>query len=152
MILMGLAMVGGGVATTAGGVKLLRVFALYLAGLREMERLVHPHSISGAGALNRRMRRHGAFQAWVFFMLFAMTLAAATAILAALGATFEDAMVMSIAALTTTGPIVRVAAESPIALSELGEASKAVLCFVMVLGRLELLAFIALFNADLWRD
>ncbi|WP_375690842.1 potassium transporter TrkG [Pseudooceanicola sp. LIPI14-2-Ac024] len=152
MILMGLAMVGGGVATTAGGVKLLRVFALYLAGLRELERLVHPHSISGAGAMNRRMRRHGAFQAWIFFMLFAMTLAAATALLALLGSTFEDAMALAIAALTTTGPIMRLAAEAPIDLAALGDASKYVLCVVMILGRLELVAIIALLNPDLWRD
>ncbi|MGR3454041.1 TrkH family potassium uptake protein [Pseudooceanicola sp.] len=152
MILMGLAMVGGGVATTAGGVKLLRVFALYLAGVRELERLVHPHSISGAGSINRRMRRHGAFQAWIFFMLFAMTLAAATALLALLGSSFEDSMVMSIAALTTTGPLVRIGAESPIDLATLSDASKAVFCAVMVLGRLELVAIIALLNPDLWRD
>jgi len=152
MILMGLAMVGGGVATTAGGVKLLRVFALYLAGVRELERLVHPHSISGAGSINRRMRRHGAFQAWIFFMLFAMTLAAATALLALLGSSFEDSMVMSIAALTTTGPLVRIGAEVPIDLAALGDASKAVFCAVMVLGRLELVAIIALLNPDLWRD
>ena len=39
LLLMGLALIGGGVATTAGGVKLLRVFALYRNGVREMERL-----------------------------------------------------------------------------------------------------------------
>ena len=38
VILMGLALMGGGVATTAGGVKLLRVFTLYLNGLREMQK------------------------------------------------------------------------------------------------------------------
>jgi len=152
MILMGLAMMGGGVATTAGGVKLLRVYALYLAGLREMERLVHPNSISGAGVLNRRMRRRGAFHAWIFFMLFAMTLAASTALLAGLGASFENAVVMSVAALTTTGPLLQMGTETPIHLSQLTDAAKLVLCAVMVLGRLELLAIIALFNPDLWRD
>ncbi|GGL89258.1 potassium transporter TrkH [Pseudooceanicola nanhaiensis] len=152
LILLGLAMVGGGVATTAGGVKLLRVFALYLAGVRELERLVHPHSISGAGSINRRMRRHGAFQAWIFFMLFAMTLAAATALFALLGSSFENSMVMSISALTTTGPLVRIGAETPIDLASISAASKGVFCAVMVLGRLELVAIIALLNPDLWRD
>ncbi|OWU83587.1 potassium transporter TrkH [Oceanicola sp. 22II-s10i] len=152
MILMGLAMVGGGVATTAGGVKLLRVFALYLAGLRELERLVHPHSIGGSGAMHRRIRRQGALQAWVFFMLFAITLAAATAVLAALGSSFEDSMVMSIAALSTTGPVMTLGAETPINLAALGPWAKSVLCAVMVLGRLELLAIIALMNSDLWRE
>ena len=35
LVLMGLALIGGGVATTAGGVKLLPVFALYQNGVRE---------------------------------------------------------------------------------------------------------------------
>ncbi|MWB77449.1 TrkH family potassium uptake protein [Pseudooceanicola sp. 216_PA32_1] len=152
MILMGLAMIGGGVATTAGGVKLLRVFALYLASRRELERLVHPHSIGGSGSMSRRMRRRGAHHAWIFFMLFAMTLAAATTLLAALGSGFEAAMLMSIAALTTTGPLIHAAADVPISLAELGPWAKATLCAVMIMGRLELLAIIALFNPDLWRE
>lgn len=152
MILMGLAMVGGGVATTAGGVKLLRVYALYLAGRRELERMVHPHSISGAGIRNRRMRRRGAFQAWVFFMLFAMTLAGSSALLSATGVSFEDSIVMSVAALTTTGPVMNMATETPILLAQHSDFTKVVLGGVMVLGRLELLAIIALFNTELWRD
>jgi Trk-type K+ transport system membrane component len=51
LLLMGLALMGGGVATTAGGVKLLRVYALYKHGAREMERLVHPHPRWRRGAL-----------------------------------------------------------------------------------------------------
>ena len=80
--MLGLAMFGGGVATTAGGVKLLRVFALFKHGQREMERLVQPSSIGGAGQLARRFRRQGAFIAWIFFMLFAISIAAVTALLA----------------------------------------------------------------------
>ena len=38
VLLMGLSLIGGGVATTAGGVKLLRVFALYQNGLREKQK------------------------------------------------------------------------------------------------------------------
>ncbi len=56
LILMGVALVGGGVATTAGGVKLLRVYALYLNGQREMERLVHPSSVGRADPAARCVR------------------------------------------------------------------------------------------------
>lgn len=151
MILMGLALMGGGVATTAGGVKLLRVFTLYLNGLREMQKLIHPSSVSGKGAGNRRIRRQGAYTAWVFFMLFALSLAFVTLALTGFGATFEDALVMSVAALSTTGPLLNVASESPILLAELPDAAK--LCFsaASVLGRLETLAIIALLTPDLWR-
>ena len=152
LILLGLAMIGGGVATTAGGVKLLRVYALYLNGLREMERLVHPSSVSGAARHNRRIQRNGAFIAWVFFMMFALTLALVSVILAALGLSFDQAIVLSIATLSTTGPLIEVAADTPIRLAELGGWAKAVLCATMVLGRLETLAIIAMITPDLWRN
>jgi trk system potassium uptake protein TrkH len=152
LILMGLSLIGGGVATTAGGVKLLRVFALYLNGKRELERLVHPSSVSRVGKESRRLQRNGAFIAWIFFMLFALTLSALTMLLALFGVDFEDAVVLSIAGLSTTGPLLALAEETPIDLAELGPYAKSVFCAAMVLGRLETLAIIALLTPDLWRS
>lgn len=152
LILMGLALIGGGVATTAGGVKLLRVFALYRHGLREMERLVHPSSVSGERGLGRRLQRQGAFIAWVFLMLFALTLAAINLTLAALGVGFQNAMVISVAGLSNTGPLLLVASEAPVHLSDLNDAAKGVFVLAMVVGRMETLAIIALFSPDLWRE
>ncbi len=151
LVLMGLALTGGGVATTAGGVKLLRVFALYVNAAREMERLVHPHSVSGAGAAGRRLQSNGAFIAWIFFMLFALSLAAIMLLLTLTGSSFEQALVLSVASLSTTGPLTEFAADVPIRLIELSTAAKAILCGAMVLGRLETLAIIALLTPDLWR-
>lgn len=151
LVLMGLALIGGGVATTAGGVKLLRVFALYVNGTREMERLVHPHSVSGAGAVGRRLQSNGAFIAWIFFMLFALSLAAIMLLLTLTGSSFEQALVLTVASLSTTGPLTEFAADVPIRLIELSAAAKAILCGAMVLGRLETLAIIALLTPDLWR-
>lgn len=152
LILMGLAMIGGGVATTAGGVKLLRVFALYLQGLREMDRLVHPNSISSIGARDQRIRSKGAVIAWVFFMLFALSLTTVTLLLTFLGTSFEDAILLAITTLSTTGPLVTAAAETPIEILGLEPVAKIVLCAAMVTGRLETLVIIALLTPDLWRS
>ena len=151
LMLMGLALTGGGVATTAGGVKLLRVFALYHNGTREMERLVHPSSVSGAGASGRRLQSNGAFIAWIFFMLFALSLAGITLLFTLTGSPFDEAMVLSVASLSTTGPLTQFAADDPIRLIELSTFAKAILAGAMVLGRLETLAIIALLTPDLWR-
>lgn len=149
LILMGLAIVGGGVATTAGGVKLLRVYVLYLQGYGEMQKLVHP-SIVVPEASKTRIRRRGAQIAWVFFMLFAMSLALVTIALAGLGAGFEEALILSVASLTTTGPLIEVSAAAPIDLVTQTGAVKLVMCGAMVLGRLETLAIIALLSRELW--
>ncbi len=151
ILLVGLSLIGGGVATTAGGVKLLRMYALYKHGAREMGRLVYPSSIGGSGAAGRRLRREGAFVAWIFFMLFAMTIAVTMLALSLSGLPFEMTAILSVAALSTTGPLADVAGESPILYFDLGVGPQAILAAVMVVGRLEALALIALFNRDFWR-
>jgi trk system potassium uptake protein TrkH len=151
LLLLGLALIGGGVATTAGGVKLLRVYALFKHGERELERLVHPNSIGGDGTAARRLRREGAYVAWIFFMLFAISIAVVMAALALTGLPFEPAMVFTIAALSTTGPLAQVAADAPLSYDVLGSAAKIILAAAMVLGRLETLAILALLAPDSWR-
>lgn len=151
LILVGLAMVGGGVATTAGGVKLLRVYALYKHGQREMEKLVHPSSVGGAGIMARRLRRQGAYVAWIFFMLFALSIAIVMGALAVTGIAFEPSMVFAVAALSTTGPLADVATEAPLRWSLLTDPAKVILALAMILGRLETLAILALFSPGAWR-
>lgn len=151
LILMGLATFGGGVATTAGGVKLLRMYALYKHGARELGRLIHPSSVGGAGAEARRIRREGAFIAWIMFMLFAISVTAVMLLLAAFGVQFETAMIVAVAALANCAPVAEIAGQYPISFEGLPGAAKTVLALAMVLGRLESLAIIALFNPAVWR-
>ena len=151
LLLMGLAFFGGGVATTAGGVKLLRIYALWKHGVREMEKLVMPSSVGGSGQMARRFRRQGAYVAWIFFMLFAISVALTMLALSLTGVDFEDAAVLTVAALATAGPLTQVATETPMMLSALPGSAKAIISAAMVLGRLETLAIIALANPEFWR-
>jgi trk system potassium uptake protein TrkH len=152
VILAGLTITGGGIATTAGGVRLLRVYALIRLGQRELEKLVHPQSIAGGGPVARRLRREGAYIAWIFFMLFALSIAGVMLAVTAAGLDFEPALILSIAALSNTGQLASVAADTPIDWASLSDLSKALLAGAMALGRLETLAIIALLNPDFWRN
>jgi trk system potassium uptake protein len=151
LILMGLAIMGGGVATTAGGVKLLRVYALFRQGEQELVRLVHPNAVSGRGDTARRLRGEGAYLAWIFFMIFALTLGAVMVLLSLAGNAFIDAMILAVSALSTTGPLAAVAGPEPISYGALSGASQAILAVAMVVGRLETLALLVLFAPDSWR-
>jgi trk system potassium uptake protein TrkH len=152
LILMGLALIGGGVATTAGGVKLMRVFALLVNGMREVDRLVHPSSVGRSGLVSRRTRREGAFIAWVFFMIFAITLAATTVAFSAFGIPFEQSLVLAVANLSNCGPLVDVVQAGRLTLIELGPGPKAIAAIAMIMGRLEMLALVVILTPDLWRD
>ncbi|RMD93803.1 MAG: TrkH family potassium uptake protein [Alphaproteobacteria bacterium] len=151
LLLMGLAIFGGGVATTAGGVKLLRLYALWLHGRRELERLVHPSSVAGSGLAPGAVHSRAAYVAWLFFMLFAMSVAVLMLAFSLTGLDFETTLVLTIAGLTTTGPLLTVAEAAPVALARLDDAAKLLFAGTMVLGRLEGLAIVALLSPEIWR-
>jgi trk system potassium uptake protein TrkH len=130
----------------------LRVYALYKHGVREMAKLIYPHSVGGAGRLGRRIRREGAYIAWIFFMLFILSLAAVMLALAATGLGFEEALILSVAALSTTGPLAAVAGEAPISYIALSDPAKLILAAAMIIGRIETLVLIALLNPAFWRS
>lgn len=151
LLLAGLAMIGGGVATTAGGIKLLRVLALYRHGRHEVERLLDPALVAGGGERARHLRSDGAYLAWVAFMLFVMSLCASVAALSLAGLRFEPALILAISALSTTGPLAVAAGAPDFAWAGLEAGPRAILAAVMVLGRLELLAVVALLVPEGWR-
>ena len=152
LILLGLAIVGGGTATTAGGVKLLRVFALLRQSENELQRIIHPNLIGGGGTDARRLRGEGAQLAWVFFMLFAAAIALVVACLTLLRLDFDTALVLAIAALTTTGPLADLGTAEPISYAALSDPVKLILGLAMIVGRLETLALFAFFLPLLRRD
>lgn len=151
LLLAGLAMIGGGVATTAGGIKLLRVLALYRQGRHEVERLLDPALVAGGGDRGRRLRGDGAYLAWLAFMLFLFSLCGGVAALALAGLRFEPALVLTISALSTTGPLAVVAGSPEFGWATLDAGPRAILACVMILGRLELLAIVAVLMPASWR-
>lgn len=152
VVLIGLVLIGGGAATTAGGVKLLRVYALFRHGQREAEKLVHPNSVGGAGTQARQIRRQGAQIAWLFLMLFTVLNFLFLGLLTLTGVQFDTALVLTASALSNTGPLADLAMQNPIPFSGLPDLAKLFLGAAMILGRLEVLALIAVFNPELWRD
>lgn len=77
-------------------------------------------------------------------MLFALTLAVGVGALTLTGIDFEPALVLTIAGLTTTGQLAVLAIETPVRYVELSDAAKTIVALLMVLGRVEVLAFLAL--------
>lgn len=151
LVLVGLALIGGGVATTAGGVKLLRVYAMARLGRSELERLVHPRMVEGGDERMRFLAGPGARAALLFAMVFAIVAVALVGALLALGLSLEDGLIFTVAALTTTGPLVQVAGDAALAWSGLDDAARALLALGMILGRLEILVILALVLGQLSR-
>lgn len=152
LVLVGLALIGGGVATTAGGVKLLRILAMARLGRAELHRMIHPSVVDDGAGLDRWLATGGARAAWLFAMVFAMTSVAVIGLLILAGETLESALIMAVAALTTTGPLLEVAGDHPQGWVATGDPARAVLALAMIMGRLEILVILALALGALSRD
>ena len=148
LILLALCAVGGGAATTAGGIKLIRAYALLRHGLRELDRIALPNGIIGVGSGMRGIMREGAFIAWAFIMLFILSIFVVILGLTITGMKFETALVASIATLTNTGPAISVVLEGETGFALLGVPERLILAGSMILGRIETLGVIALFSID----
>jgi trk/ktr system potassium uptake protein len=149
-ILLAVAVMGGGIATTAGGVKLLRLYALYRLGLREMDKLIHPSSLGRRGQGDRLISPGGARIAFIFLMLFLIALALVMIALAATGLGFERSLAIAVAGLTTTGPAISTLGEG-LGYQDLSGPALVVFSLAMIVGRVEALVIIALFNPVYWR-
>lgn len=152
LVLMGLALLGGGAATTAGGVKLLRVYALTRLGKAEAERMIYPSIVTGGTEYDRFLATTGARSAWLFAMVFALTCVVVVALLLLTGMSLETALIFTVAALSNTGPLVLVAGDAPAYWVLLGDTARAILALTMILGRLEILVFLALILGRLQRS
>ncbi len=150
IILMGLCLFGGGVATTAGGIKLLRISILFTAFSNETGKLLHPSSVE---VKSNRIKNAeiSVFMAWIFFMLFMVSLATLTILLALFELPFEEALLLSVACLTTTGPIIEIVELENFLITDLSIFSKMALIIGMVLGRLEILVVLSLVTFGLNR-
>ncbi|MEM7176268.1 MAG: potassium transporter TrkG [Pseudomonadota bacterium] len=151
VMLLGLAALGGGAATTVGGIKLIRAYALIKQGMREIERTIRPDYVVGVGADTRGLLRHGAFIAWTFIMLYFIVLLMTVVALTTSGLRFETALIAATAAISNTGPLFKSVTSDNLGFAELTQTAQVILAFAMIAGRIEVLALISIFNLDNWR-
>ena len=149
--LIGLAIVGGGAASTAGGVKLIRATLLAKHSVNELARLTRPTEVrpiqSGANRVT-----HGAMRiVFVFVMLYVLSVVVSALALTATGMDMIDALTASVSVLSNTGPLLPLISDDQQAWVALPETGKIVLCIGMIVGRMETLAVVALLSPRTWR-
>jgi trk system potassium uptake protein TrkH len=84
-------------------------------------------------------------------MLTLIALALVMLALAATGLSFVHSVTLSVGALTTTGPVISTLRDG-LGYADLSGLAQAVFCVGMIVGRLEALVLIALFNPAYWRQ
>ena len=151
MFAMILMFIGGCSGSTAGGMKVLRIMLISKQGMREIRKMIHPHALINLKLGGRNVSDRVVQAVWSFAGLYIISFMTISAILSLHdGLDLITAFSAAAATITGLGP----------ALGELGPASnyghlqadaKLLLCFSMLLGRLELFTLLIILTPEYWR-
>lgn len=156
IMIVGLMFIGGMAGSTSGSVKIYRLEVLYEASRADVRRLIHPR-----GVFVTRIGRYAVPDTLVeavqtFFLLYMFAFMTGTFLLAIIGAMGDPPldMVSTVSAVASSignvGPGLGLVGptENYLVVPALG---KWLLGGIMIVGRLEILPILILFNRELWR-
>jgi len=151
VLFLALVFIGGSSGSTAGGIKLMRLGMAVRQGRRELERLAHPHGVVRIHYGGQAVPEPEVQALWSFFILFMVTFAGLSIMLSMFGLDPDDAVPMALATLTNAGAGLPMVTGSEATYALLPEAAKWILCFGMLMGRLELVAVVTVLTPMFWR-
>lgn len=148
VLLILLSVIGGCAGSTAGGLKVIRVILLYKQGVREIRRLLHPNALMTIKLGKKAVPDSVINAVWGFLSLYILVFLILYLALLATGLEPISAFSAVLSCLNNLGPgLSQVASDYAI----VSDPGKLILCFAMLLGRLELFTLLVLFSRHFWR-
>ena len=148
MLLVLSSFIGGCASSTAGGMKVIRVMLLFKQGMREVYQLVHP-SAEFPVKLGRKVVPPRVLQAvWSFISAYMGFYVIMLLLLLAAGMDEVSAFAAVAACINNLGPGL---GEVSANFATIDSFSLWVCSFAMLLGRLEIFAFLVLLTPAFWR-
>ena len=147
-LLLYAAIIGACAGSTGGGMKMIRILLIFKQGFREVQRLIHPKAIIpiklGGNVVSDRVIE----AVWGFFAVYVMAFMVMLLALLATGLDIITAFSAVGACINNLGPGLADVAET---YGHLPVMAKWILCFAMLLGRLEVFTLLVLFTPMFWR-
>lgn len=151
MFAMILMFIGGCSGSTAGGMKMLRILLVSKQGYRELFKMIHPHAIVHLKLGGRTINDKIVQAVWSFAGLYIISFITISALLS-FYSNLDLVTAFSAAAATITGLGPALGDLGPSSnYAHLFEGQKLILCFSMLLGRLELFTLLILLMPEFWK-
>jgi len=148
ILLLFASFVGGCAGSTGGGIKVIRFLLLIKQGLREIARLIHPSAQMPVRMGSKTVNHRVVDAIWGFLSLYVASFTVMYLALAATGIDLLTSFSAVAACINNLGPgLARVGASY----ADLHDPAKWILCFAMLLGRLEIFTLLVLLSPAFWR-
>jgi trk system potassium uptake protein TrkH len=142
------AFMGGCAGSTGGGMKVIRVLLICKQGIREIHRLIHPNAVIPIKIAKKSVSDRVVEAVWGFFAVYIICFMLMFLILLATGLDYITAFSAVGACINNLGPGM---GEVAFHYGDINDPAKWVLCFAMLLGRLEVFTLLVLFTPMFWR-
>lgn len=148
--------IGGGILSTAGGIKFTRVLLMIRQSRGELRSLIYPNEVRPLFLSNEEKDYKYLSTVWVIFGITILLLVVLASVLSFYGLGLEAALFTAVSALSNCGPCLTNVQEvhniGTIPFSAHASPVKVFLIIAMVIGRLEFLAALSLLHISFWRD
>jgi len=148
-LLIALAGMGACAGSTGGGLKAIRVYILFRQAKNELKKLIHPSSVIPLKIGDNVIDKEISDSVWGFVSVYLFALFFGILLILATGINIETAFSTIFSCLNNLGPALGDATEN---YASLNDASKIILSFTMILGRLEIYTLLVLFTSFFWRS
>ncbi len=148
-ILFMLMFIGGSAGSTGGSIKVIRILALIKLIRREFTKILHPRSIVAIRINNQPVAEDTLLNISSFFVLYILIFVGGTILISLEGIGLVGAGSAVAATLGNIGPGFDFVGPTN-TYADFSDASKLLLAFFMLLGRLELFTVLALFSPKFW--
>lgn len=150
-ILFGLMFVGGMAGSTGGGIKAIRILLFTKMAVIELRRMIHPRAYLPIKLQNQFVDDDAVRNTTTFLLFFMVIFVGFTFFLTGFGHDLVTSATAAISMLCNIGP--GLADVGPTDnFSFFSDFEKWAMAFVMMLGRLEVLTVVVLFNRHFWRS
>jgi len=140
--------IGGCAGSTGGGIKVIRFLLLIRQGLREINRLIHPNAEIPIRIGGKSISPRVVEAVWGFFSLYVASFTVMYLALAATGLDLMTSFSAVAACMNNLGPGL---ADVGTHYANINDPAKWILCFAMLLGRLEVFTLLVLMTPAFWR-
>ena len=140
--------IGGCAGSTGGGMKVIRILLLFKQGMREVIRLIHPNALVPVKIGGNVLEERVVDAVWGFFSLYVGSFLVMALLLAASGLDLVTAFSAVAACMNNLGPGLGDVGSH---YANINDPAKWILCFAMILGRLEIFTILVLLTPAFWR-
>ena len=148
VLLLFTSFIGGCAGSTGGGLKVIRFLLLIKQGLREIFRLIHPNAQIPVKIGNKTLPEAVINAVWGFFALYVASFAVMLLLIMMTGLDQVTAFSALAACMNNLGPGL---GEVGAHYGNINDIAKWILCFAMLLGRLEIFTVLVLLTPAFWR-